>query len=765
MNNTLKRPLRRLATFFLLFSFCFFLYSCADIFQPKIPLPVNETPGSLDDVFRQVEEVTQLDVPTQLYVTPYYSRSELRLTWEAVRYASYYMIERAVAVPVLKDFVLEWEAPGDEDYEILEKFVYGISYNDTILRDPSLDSSEFQNRYYYRISAYNPSKGLDESAPCEPEYAMLFRAPSNVRAADSESPDSIEVRWEVVPDAVSYEIWRSSSEWGLPASLGTVPGNQDYYFNKIDKEYQGVEFFYIITAKNSFGNVSLQTRPVGGRTSQEGAPDQPVVRRTPGQGRGNAHNATRIEWDPVADVEYYTVSRFSKDSRTGEVTTSLTRLSPPTGFPPSQTFLLDTMGLKPGIYYYYRVRAVGKDPTDDTKFIESRLSGPPTSKSLNDMSRDELDMLAESYILSPPDSVFAEKNNDNSITIKWTPPIGSAEEVASFFYTVYADDQINGAFDLAVQSGVSSTIVDGYIRAEGISIQSGQFFRVVTVNGLAVSAPSIVVAPSPAPAVIQDASQHAFISPDATANANGVYPVKITWTKPANETPSFYHVQRSTRADGGFTRVNGEPLRADGEGTTGFTFDGTTYSFIDRNDTAKAGRKYYYRVLSLNQLGGGSFYSDVRVGWGALTHEQYMLEFNKTMKAALKKLTYMHKPGSTDKLGEETKNGTLGGTIYYYARVQGVGARIDIRLTNYAEFYIENVPENGVYFTLSGNSNTTANMSSNGSMDGTVTCTGMYPGKVSYDRIEIKGGDAGGGTYGIEPNGFSRKEISWTYGK
>jgi hypothetical protein len=125
----------------------------------------------------------------------------------------------------------------------------------------------------------------------------------------------------------------------------------------------------------------------------------------------------------------------------------------------------------------------------------------------------------------------------------------------------------------------------------------------------------------------------------------------------------------------------------------------------------------------------------------------------------------MHKPGSTEKLGKETKYGTISGSIYYDAAISGLGARIIIQLSNYADFYIENDPDKGVYFTLSGNSNTSAKMSSNGDMDGTVTCTGMYPGKVYYDNIQIKGGGAGGGTYGIHPDNFQRMEVSWTVGE
>jgi hypothetical protein len=51
-------------------------------------------------------------------------------------------------------------------------------------------------------------------------------------------------------------------------------------------------------------------------------------------------------------------------------------------------------------------------------------------------------------------------------------------------------------------------------------------------------------------------------------------------------------------------------------------------------------------------------------------------------------------------------------------------------------------------------------------MDGTVTCSGMYPGKVIYDKIQIKSGKAGGGTYGIIRDGFDGQvEVDWKVGE
>ena len=50
---------------------------------------------------------------------------------------------------------------------------------------------------------------------------------------------------------------------------------------------------------------------------------------------------------------------------------------------------------------------------------------------------------------------------------------------------------------------------------------------------------------------------------------------------------------------------------------------------------------------------------------------------------------------------------------------------------------------------LKGDTNTSAGIDTNGTMDGTVDIQGMYPGSVGYNNIKISGGAAGGGTYGV----------------
>jgi hypothetical protein len=711
------------------------LSSCEEMFQDKIPYSGKN--NSLDNFFRMADEITKLQRPQQFYAASYYSSTEIRLTWTEVKGAAYYMIERATAS------FQDWQKPGykpdDGDFEVLDRYVYNTSFTDLILKTASLDASEYQNKYFYRVSAFNTAKKYDESDPTEPVSAMLFNAPVNLRASGGVSVDYVDLRWERSSGADSYEIFRSDFPSGVSASsLGIVYGNQTWFRNMVSAAEQGKDFYYMVSARNNFGNKTPLTKPAYGYSRIFGAPDEPKVSLASNSGRGQSPSEIKIKWERADEPDaYYAVYRYSSAD------SSLTRLTDKT----EDTEWTDKAALKPGIYYYYKVQAI----IDDIKTGKALKSPFSTS-----------DEKTESYILSPPDNVVAVKNPDGKVTIKWEPAIGSEGERSLFKYKIYKDNNMNGNFTTEVISGITHNInPEGFISKD---VESGAFFKVATVNSSgAESIKSAVVSPVPAAAVMQGATQRVYFQ-GASANSSGVYPLKITWKKPENEDPAFYNVQRSTRSGAGYSVINETPLAANGPFNDVYSYDSKTqvFTYTDKNETARAGRKFYYRVISLNELKQGNFSSTEAIGWGALTHEQFIIEYNKTMTSALKKLTYLNKPGSTEKLGTETKNGAISGTVYYNAAMSGLGARIIIKLDNYADFYIDNDPDKGVYFILNGNSNTSASMDSSGTMDGTVTFTGMYPGKVSYDRIQIKGGAAGGGTYGVEPEGGGRREITYT---
>ncbi|MDR3146558.1 MAG: hypothetical protein LBU21_09785 [Treponema sp.] len=704
------------------------LPGCADLFQEKVALNRRTSDsGSLEELLRPVStEPLILAAPGQLYVADAQSPSVIRLGWNAVEGASSYIVERAVLEP-LSEGVFPPE-PVEGDFEVLESFVYANSYTDRILPEPGQNSPEYRNRYYYRVRAENTGNGLDPSPPSAAGMGTLFGSPRNVRAGKGASGAEVRVDWDKVQGAAAYRVYRSESASGAaPLAVARVFGNQNWYRDAgVEKNR---DYYYSVEALTA-AQVPGATGPLAlGYALAENAPGKPPIRLAADFGRGHHADRIRIEWDPdPASPVTYAVYRYSSsDSSLIPLTRGETA-----------AFWEDTAGLEPGIFYYYQVQPIG-----------TGSGGTPLKGPFSDP--------VEAFILSPPVTVLAEKSG-TLVSLKWLPVIGSPAEQAAWSYRVYGSGSSAGPFhELRTVSAPAPVDGDGYVHADGVGDYSVyRFYRVGTLNRLSVeSAPGAAVSPHPAAALIQDVSRGAFLA-GAAPNGSGVYPVRIRWRRPADEAPAFYHVYRSAEPDSGFRRITINPVPGGGDGE---------FSFIDRNGSARAGRWYYYRLLSLNELGQGSAWSDTLSGYGALSYEQYMLEYNRTVLSSQKKLTLMHKPNNMDKLGAEIGYGTISGSISYDARVESPGARIIMRYENYADFFIGGDSGRGVYFAVTGNTNTTTSISGNGKMDGTMECTGMYPGKVYYDNVEIKGGAAGGGTYGIEPEGFPRGEVGWLVGE
>ena len=722
------------------------LTGCAEMFQGKVDMVVGSQGGGLSGMLSEKTAITELVAPAQLNVSKGDSSTYIDLNWSMVEGAVSYRIERAVDTPdadgnfPMALWMLDLDSPDekkrteaaknlDEKFEELEQAVYGTAYQDVTPKD-------FNARYYYRVSAENARDKLESSPYSSYDYGTLFGIPQQPQASLGASTDSITLRWGGVAHAKSYEVYRSTNPDGSGAVLvSTVTADQTKYKNSVIKDDQGKEFYYTVYAVNRMGTRSSASSIAMGFTLVEGAPPQPQNVQIK-NGRGTTTNSIELTWDAVttsgSDLTYYIYRSSSVDSalvQVGKVT---------------DTKFSDSRSLKPNLYYYYQIQASARDE------YGQELKSPFSDSGKLDTEGNLNPKAAEGFVISPTEELFAEKKvGEGQITLRWLPALGSQEEQAKYKYEIFAGSSQNGPFDLlTTQEAGASVNEQGYIETK---VESKSFYTVVTVNPTTQveSGYSVIAAPTPFAATKPGASAAKNVGAQAMANSSGVYPVQITWTKPNDADLHGFHIYRSTSRDSGYRKVTDEPL---GINAT---------SYLDPNDTAKAGKKYWYKVLAVNALGQGSYYSDPVQGWGALTHEQYLIEFNKTVVSTQKKLSLMHKPGSTDKLGSETISGNISGTLSYSASIAGLGARIIMRYENIADFYIDGVKENGVYFALTGNSNTSASMDQSGTMDGTITCTGMYPGKVYYDKIQIKGGAAGGGTYGVEPTGFSRVEVPY----
>ncbi|NLL99943.1 MAG: fibronectin type III domain-containing protein [Treponema sp.] len=713
---------------FLLLIFTLFCFnSCSYLFQDKVPMQTGKNLGNLSTLLTKETVATKLSPTTQVFVSQGLSPSTIFISWNAVPNAIYYEIEKAIVKE--KNASGNFETPNDEDFLAFQDYVYGTTYNDVILHNPTNSSVEYSYAYFYRISAVNTRSNFEASDFTVSKAATLFSSPTDVQADLGNSTESITVSWKNSNNASQYLIFRTTNADGSGLEkIASVTANMNYFTNYITEKEQGVDFYYAIIAENSNFIQSVQSNLALGYALVAGAPSKvSSVEVVSGEGRGDTLASIKITWSEVvadSEVKYSVYRTSSEDSSLSLLTAGTTTTS-----------FTDTTTLKPGIFYYYKVQAWTLDAETGTK-LKSQLS----------------DSIAEGYILSAPTKIESSKTLIGENFLRFNAAIGTDTEKQNYTYNIYGDASNDGDFSTLLQSFAASDIQtdeDGFYTVN-INVPT-KFYKIKTQNSKGIeSIFSNATTPAPfAPQTI-NVSKNFYIN-GASANGSGVYPVKIMWEKPNNDDPDGYILYRSVKTDSGWRKVFDSPI--------------SDLSYIDNNDTAKAGTYYYYKVLAVNSLGQGTNYSPNDFGYGALSHEQYMREYNKTIKNSHKKLTLMNKSNDMDKIGNEKVNGIISGTLEYNAAIQGLGARITMRYENFADFYINNDASQGVYFCVTGNTNTTANMSANGTMDGTMECTGMYPGKVYYDKIEIKGGNAGGGTYGIEPVGSTRVEVSWTIGE
>ena len=696
----------------------FLLTSCAALFQPKVAMGNSTSNGSLSDLLAEEEEITTLPPSAQILASEGLYSDRIQVTWQPVAHAVSYSLERAVQTP--EDPGYATNTPPDT-FEVINSSVYGTSYTDIILDNPGTNNKEYANKYWYRVYAENNRLKYDPSAPTTTTVpATLFAPPQNVSAETGVDHNYIKVSWVSAKSASSYIVYRTVNSNGTGAEeIARVTGDRTEYRNEVAKSEQGKDFYFIIKALNSkSGQLSASSNIALGYSAVEGAPPAPgAVQVTT---RGTAIDGITFKWNEVTSPDgtvNYALFRYSSEDA------ALTQLTGET----TKTTWTDKNNVKPGIYYYYQVQA----------WIEDKQTGQKLKSSLSKAGEDIPS--TQGFLLSAPSGISVDADSSGH-TITWSPAIGSEEEQKQYTYEILgSDDKASGFASI----GTTSAGETKYTISAG---STKKFYRVKTAYSGISSKESETVAPSPFAAKNLTVSRAANLGAVYQANSSGVYPVELKWAAPEGGATA-YHIYRSTSQDSGFRKITESPV--------------TECAYIDQNDTAKAGKYYYYRVLAVNELEQGKNYSDTIHGYGALTHEQYILEFNKTIKSSQKKMDFFNRPGSTDKLGTETINGNISGTVLYSAKIAGLGANIVIRYDNYADSYIDGNSKLGVYFNLTGNSDTSASMDQSGSMSGTITCTGMYPGSVSYDKIQIKGGNAGGGTYGVQPKGFERKELDY----
>lgn len=790
------------------------LASCHAWFEEKIDL--QENAGTLTNLSVLRPEVKKeiLDTPTQLVVSKGLDPNVIKISWNAVEDADYYRLERAIVAPNVDG---TYNIPDEGDFELVNNFCYTTIYNDTIQKENSSDGDttlaandpRYEKRYFYRVSAqHSPvddnkieasaftewaTKKLNDKGkyvfdkPILSAYGELFGNPKDVEA-DKGLGSSITVRWTGEKHAVYYRVYRSTSSDATDKNgyslRSTLTSDVLSYTDQIDVNdaKAGTEFYYVITAINSRRVESDLSTKAMGYAAQAGAPTK-VTGVDTSESRGK--NKITVKWTESswrATGEYdgyslkYTVYRNSEENKAYQVVKQ--------GIPQNTTSQVDESAVEGQKYYYYVMSYIEKDGNK----IKSPFSdsGPD--------SKDEKGP-AVAYLISAPTNISVDRIDKSYVNISFKQSVGyeytgstDIKGTAPYKYRVYYDDNLKGSFttyfDTMYEGGSDSvfTITNvntkKFYKISAFSMTGEESLKSETVAPVP-DAPRNVVA-SKTKDIRDYCKDGSKARSDEKAiwkeNSLGVFPTMITWNAPSDTSIAVggYNVYRSKKSDSGFKKINDNVVEVSPSDDTS-----TVYHFIDNFDEAAPGIVYYYKVVSLNQLNQGKNGNDPDIeymaglpaaeqkalGWGVVEHDYWFRQFNKTIMRSQKKLTLMHKPNDMDKLGSETITGDICGTLSYKSAIAGLGAEIVMHYEKYADYYINGESNLGMYFFITGNTDTTANMSANGNMSGTVVCTGMYPADANYNGIQIKSGGAGGGYYRVTMRDLDGNTIKTADGK
>jgi hypothetical protein len=707
------------------------LSGCADMFQEKILMSMDRKTGSLGDIFpgKEPDKVVALLPPSQVEVEDRESAIEIRISWSSVTDALYYSIYRAAVSegmdgtypePVDDDF-----SPICEDGTTTPRQFYSTSYTDHILNSPKIDSAEYKQKYYYRVSAGNTDVQPSKVSSSDPKWGRLLPSAKDLKATKGTEDGKIKISWELVEKAIRYEIHRHD----FGGTWASVLGSQNEYKDEIDIDDAGEDFTYYVVAISKSGQPSIRSNEDSGFSAVFGSPTAPLNVRTKSGTLGTSTTKIEIEWDAsplpagVTAIKYVihrqNMSNGSKLDPPPEITAA------------GVTSYVDTSSLLPGVYYEYRVQAVDVSNAKNKSPLPDNLA-------------------LKAFVLSPPALTEADKTFSSNVTLRWSAALNSDVTPITYSYKIETASSSSGPWSYLTTKTSSSA--DTIVTTD-IAVPAAVYRIIaVNVNGSHESNPGKPFAVLPGkPVTMVSAGQYIpGIASGYTPNGDGVYPVVLKWTNLKGDQFITYEVWRKESKTGSPSKLSIAPDT------------GNELTHLDL-DSRMIGKKYYYYVRAVNAL-GQEITTDTFTGYGALTPERFFEEYNKTVKSSHGKLTLMHKSPDTSKIGSESKTGTVpGGSVAYNATLVSGGlggARIIMTYSSYADFYSQDDP-NEAYFTITGNSNTSANMSSNGSMDGTMTAVGMYSGTVVYDGITISGGSAGGGTYGITIPGQGTKQIPY----
>ena len=652
--------------------------------------------------------------PRSVNATKSYYTDSIVVRWSAVEGADYYTVE--------KTSHKESEAPDNAIWNMLpETIENGTSY---------IDKQDLErNMYYsYRITAhtYEGKTGKTSSV----STGTILSSPINLDASKGESPTSITVKWEQMPNVESYKIYKSTIESisGLEGEyVNTINASdksvENFYSYDVNESEKGAELYFAIKGVGPTGEEAQISGSRYGYTLVQGAPVTPEVIAS----KGNSTDSVTVKFRANNDDGNYKyiIKRSNPGSTERNIFNNLEEGSSDV-LPQKDEFgfyIIEDGDVRQNIEYTYSVIAI------------------------NDIGMSKAGV-ATGYLLSPVENLALVADKENmGYKLSFDLPVGADDKDRSVSYeyeivkefknktteneTVAESDigsYINKFFKVGAMPTKETELTE--IKSVSITVKNSDGKQSSTSNSNIISMLS-----DP----IDSISATSFDKPlqSDVANSKGVYPVHVKWTTQSTKEQTL-------------TRVGSDGTSVTFTVNNGFFDDASTEPLVI----------YDYYIDTSDELGRtlGGEVKHAKNSYAAITPEVFVDMFESLSLKPWEKQGYVPKDyrsywknskiarlvgyGNASDLGTQMKaldtaedkdHYHSDSKITYSAAMEGVGGQIYFTYKNFGES--QNFYTTGNY-EMHVNASGTGSASSN---TGGFQVSGMYPGHVKLDKISVSG--------------------------
>ena len=427
--------------------------------------------------------------PTTLSVVAQEGETAVSVTWNAVLGATSYKLYRSTV-------------SGGEYAQIGDDEISALSYS---YLDRGLTP---ETAYFYQLEACNFDGCSAPSLPVSVTTQSLAVAPAQPPApsASAQSDTEIEVTWNAVSGATSYNLYRSTVSSGEYAQIGDDEISALSYLDRgLTPE---TAYFYQLEACNSVGCSAMRSPEVSVTTQAT-----PVAPTQPSAPSASAQSDTEIEvtWSAVLGATSYKLYRSPSSGGTyTQVGGDISALS-----------YLDR-GLTPETAYFYQLEACNRGGCSSRS---PAPAGPVTTQ-------------ATPVAPTQPSVLSASAQSDSEIEVTWSAVSGATS------YRLYRSPSSGGTY-----TRVGGDISELRHLDSGRSADTEYFYQLEACNRGGCSSRSSEVSATTPPVAPTRPAQ-----PSASAQSDTA--IEVTWSTVSGATS--YRLYRSPSSGGTYTRVGGD---------------------------------------------------------------------------------------------------------------------------------------------------------------------------------------------------------------